>query len=196
MALKRERFFALFFAILFLVTSSALTIAFLVANYQSSHNSSASSTSSKVPASVLNKLHQQAALKSSTQSPSTKLAGTLLSGFTPTANVPSLVIKDLTVGTGTAVKSGATIKANYTGAVAATGVIFQSSFDSGQPVTFPLSNVIAGWQKGIVGMKVGGVRQLLIPANLAYGSNPPQGSGIPSNAALVFNVYLVAIVSN
>lgn len=191
MALKRERFFALFFAILFLVTSSALTIAFLVANYQSSHSSTASSTSSKVPASVLNKLHQQAAQKSTT-----KLAGTVLSGFSPTTNVSSLAIKDLTVGTGTAVKSGATIKANYTGAVAATGIIFQSSFDSGQAVTFPLSNVIAGWQKGIVGMKVGGVRQLLIPPNLAYESNPPQGSGIPSNAALVFNVYLVAIVSN
>jgi peptidylprolyl isomerase len=82
----------------------------------------------------------------------------------------------------------------YTGAVADTGVIFQSSLDSGpSPVTFALNQVIIGWQDGIPGMKVGGVRQLLIPAAEAYGTNPPANSGIPANAALVFNVTLLAV---
>ena len=184
MALKRQRFFALFFAILFLVTSSALTVAFLVANYESSHNNQSSSST----ANSTNTLHQAQT--------SSKLAGTKLVGFIPTSNVPNLVITDLKTGSGQAVKAGATVKVNYTGALSATGIIFQSSFDSGQPVTFPLSNVILGWQKGLIGMKVGGVRQLLIPASLAYGANPPQGSGIPANAPLVFNIYLVSIISN
>ncbi|HSX32179.1 MAG TPA: FKBP-type peptidyl-prolyl cis-trans isomerase, partial [Candidatus Saccharimonadales bacterium] len=79
---------------------------------------------------------------------------------------------------------------DYTGAVAATGVIFQSSLDSGQPVSFPLGNVIQGWQEGIPGMKVGGTRRLIIPAAKAYGASPPQGSNIPANADLVFDVTL------
>ncbi|HTB49185.1 MAG TPA: FKBP-type peptidyl-prolyl cis-trans isomerase, partial [Verrucomicrobiae bacterium] len=79
---------------------------------------------------------------------------------------------------------------DYTGAVASTGIIFQSSKDTGQPATLSLSQVIAGWSQGIPGMKVGGTRRLLIPAGLAYGSNPPSGSGIPANADLVFDVTL------
>ena len=87
-----------------------------------------------------------------------------------------------------------TVSVLYTGAVASTGKIFQASTDNGpSPVTFPLSEVIVGWQKGIPGMKVGGVRQLLIPANEAYGASPPAGSGIPANAALVFNITLLSV---
>jgi FKBP-type peptidyl-prolyl cis-trans isomerase len=86
------------------------------------------------------------------------------------------------------VKASDTITVDYTGAVAATGIIFQSSLDSGQQATFALKQVIPGWTQGIPGMKVGGTRRLLIPANLAYGANPPSGSGIPANAALVFDV--------
>ena len=78
----------------------------------------------------------------------------------------------------------------WTGAVAATGAIFQSSLDTGEPVSFGLDQVITGWRDGLVGMKVGGTRRLLIPADQAYGANPPSGSGIPANAALVFDVTL------
>ena len=118
-----------------------------------------------------------------------------MQNFTPVSSVTSLQTTDLTPGTGATVKAGDTVTVDYTGAVAATGVIFQSSLDSGQPVTFSLSQVIAGWTEGIPGMKVGGTRRLLIPASLAYGANPPSGSGIPANAALVFDVTLHSIGS-
>ena len=117
-----------------------------------------------------------------------------LNNFTPVSKVSKLEKIDTTVGTGAEVKSGATVSVHYTGAVAATGVIFQSSKDFGtEPVTFPLSGVIKGWTDGIPGMKVGGTRRLVIPAEMAYGANPPGGSGIPANADLVFDVELIAI---
>jgi FKBP-type peptidyl-prolyl cis-trans isomerase len=117
-----------------------------------------------------------------------------LSNFTPIAKVSSLEKIDTVVGTGAEVKAGDTVSVHYTGAVAATGAIFQSSKDFGtEPVTFPLSGVIKGWTDGIPGMKVGGTRRLVIPAAQAYGANPPGGSGIPANADLVFDVELVAI---
>lgn len=121
------------------------------------------------------------------------LQGTSLQGFTPTSSIPTLQTVDLTEGTGDAVPQGATVTVNYTGAVASTGTIFQSSLDMGQPISFSLSGVIQGWTDGIPGMKVGGTRRLLIPASLAYGANPPSGAGIPANADLVFDVELISI---
>lgn len=123
-----------------------------------------------------------------------KLEGTLLENFTPLSSVPTLEKIDTVAGTGTEVKAGDTVTAHYTGAVAATGVIFQSSHDgANQPIPFSLSGVIQGWADGVPGMKVGGSRRLLIPAAQAYGANPPAGSGIPANADLVFDIELVAI---
>lgn len=119
-----------------------------------------------------------------------KLEGTMLEGFTPVDKISELKIEDKKVGTGAEVKAGGTVTAHYTGAVAATGKIFQSSLDTGQPFTSPLSNLIKGWQQGIPGMKEGGERRLLIPAELAYGANPP--SGIPANADLVFDIVLIS----
>ncbi len=122
-----------------------------------------------------------------------KLAGTQLANFTPVAKIDSLQKIDTTAGSGDEAKSGSTVTAHYTGAVAATGIIFQSSLDSGQPVPFSLNQVIKGWTNGVPGMKVGGTRRLLIPAVMAYGANPPPGSGIPANADLVFDITLVAV---
>lgn len=120
------------------------------------------------------------------------LAGTQLEGFTPVENVTELQKIDLVVGTGPEVAAGATITANYTGAVAATGKIFESSYDSGQPVSFGLDQVIPGWTQGVPGMKVGGKRRLVIPAELAYGAQSPSPD-IPANAALVFDIELISI---
>lgn len=173
---KRDRFFALFGAILFLVTSSALTVA-VVLTMINDHKNSTDTTDSTT----------------SNSKETNKLQGTQLANFTPVSDVPKLQITDTKVGTGSEVKAGDTVTVDYTGAVAATGTIFQSSLDTGQPVSFPLNQVIAGWSQGIPGMKVGGTRRLLIPADLAYGANPPSGSGIPANAALVFDVTLQAI---
>lgn len=118
----------------------------------------------------------------------------LLANFTPVAHTATLEKKDIVVGTGAEVKAGDTVSVHYTGAVAATGEIFQSSKDFGTtPITFPLSGVIKGWTDGIPGMKIGGTRRLIIPAAQAYGATPPPGSGIPANADLVFDVELVAI---
>ena len=122
-----------------------------------------------------------------------KLEGTKLANFTPVTTVTDLQKIDITPGTGDEVKPGDTVTAHYTGAVASTGVIFQSSKDTGQPVPFALDKVIKGWTDGVPGMKVGGVRRLVIPAELAYGANPPQGSNIPPNSALVFDIELVKV---
>ena len=187
MARKRERAVALGLALLFLFTSSALTIAFIYSQVQN-HNAKQNDGATSTPATTTNKTG-----KTVDNTPSTKLEGTQLSGWTPTPTIATLQAQDLIPGTGDTVKSGATVTVDYTGAVAATGVIFQSSKDTGQPVTFPLSGVISGWTQGVPGMKVGGTRRLLIPAALAYGANPPAGSGIPANADLVFDITLHAI---
>jgi peptidylprolyl isomerase len=113
--------------------------------------------------------------------------------FTPVENVTELTTIDIKPGDGAEVQAGATITAHYTGAVAATGKVFQSSKDFGRPISFGLHQVIKGWTNGVPGMKVGGIRRLLIPADQAYGAMPPPGSGIPANADLVFDIELVQI---
>ena len=178
MTSMKSRAFALSGAILFLITGSALTIAVLVSVYQNNHQNSTSNTTTN----------------NTTKSNTPKLQGTKLSNFTPTNGITKLTYVDTTAGTGAAATANSTVTVAYTGAVASTGIIFQSTADSGgQPVSFSLSQVIPGWQQGIPGMKVGGTRRLYIPANLAYGANPPSGSGIPANAALVFDVTLLKV---
>lgn len=118
--------------------------------------------------------------------------GTTLIGFEPVQDVKELEILDTVEGTGDQVQPGATITAHYTGALCANGVIFQSSHDMGRPITFPLNGVIKGWQQGVPGMKVGGTRRLIIPAEMAYGSQSP-AANIPANSDLVFDIELVEI---
>lgn len=168
MARKRDRVFALVMAVLFLITGFGFTVLAIIESRQSNSPTSNQTT--------------------------TKLQGTKLKGFTPISDVKQLQVKDTNTGNGTAITSASqTVTVVYTGAVASNGIIFQSSQDTGQPLTTQLNQVIPGWQKGMIGMKVGGTRQILIPAIEAYGSNPPPGSGIPANAALVFNVTLLNI---
>jgi peptidylprolyl isomerase len=124
--------------------------------------------------------------------PHTPLEGTILTGFDPVTSVSELQIIDTVVGTGDEVPAQATITAHYTGALAADGTIFQSSLDMGQPATFGLHQVIAGWTQGVPGMRVGGTRRLIIPSALAYGSRRASAS-IPPNSDLVFDIQLVAI---
>lgn len=185
---KKGRAFAGFFAGLFLLTSSALTIGVIWQMVQD-HKSKSNTTST----SQLNDAEKKALAQAQAQQKASNkvtLQGTKLANFTPVSKVDKLEATDTTPGTGDTVKPGDTVTVDYTGAIAATGTIFQSSLDTGQPVSFPLGNVIAGWSQGIPGMKVGGTRRLLIPASLAYGGNPPQGSGIPADADLVFDVTL------
>ena len=85
--------------------------------------------------------------------------GTKLHDFEPRDEVKELEIIDIEVGTGEEVRPGAKITAHYTGALVKNGVIFQSSHDFGDAITFGLDQVIAGWTNGVPGMKVGGTRR-------------------------------------
>ena len=111
----------------------------------------------------------------------------------PSQQVTKLVIKDEAVGKGPAAKSGDQVTVNYTGWLT-DGTKFDSSKDPGRtpfPFTVGAGQVIAGWDQGVAGMKVGGTRKLTIPSDLAYG---PQGrDSIPPNATLVFEVELLKI---
>ncbi len=162
---------AVVIALLFLVTSLSFSILVIWQSHHKTNSSNSAQDNTK----------------------GNQLQGTQLTNFTPTDKVPTLQAIDLKPGSGAQVKPGDTVTVHYTGAVAATGIIFQSSLDTGQPVSFGLNQVIKGWADGIPGMKVGGTRRLLIPANLAYGATPPPGSGIPADAALVFDVQLIKI---
>ncbi len=122
--------------------------------------------------------------------------GTKLHDFDPREDaVKELEIIDIEVGAGEEVKPGAKITAHYTGAIVKNGIIFQSSLDFGDPVTFGLNQVIKGWTQGVPGMKIGGTRRLIIPAEMAYGASSPSRN-IPANSDLVFDIDLVAIPNN
>jgi len=112
--------------------------------------------------------------------------------ITPGDPVTELQVTDLIVGTGDPLPAGATLTADYVGYGGATGQMFDASWVRGEPATFPLDNVILGWQEGLVGMQVGGRRLLFIPAELGYGNNPPPGSGIEPGETLIFVVDLVS----
>jgi FKBP-type peptidyl-prolyl cis-trans isomerase len=105
-----------------------------------------------------------------------------------------LLTKDLIKGTGQVVAPGQTVTVNYVGVLCKTGVEFDSSWKRNQPFTTALTagGVIPGWVQGIPGMRVGGRRELIIPAALAYGKagSPPT---IPPNSPLVFVVDLLSV---
>lgn len=104
-----------------------------------------------------------------------------------------LVVKDLTPGTGAEVTAASTVEVDYIGVACTTGKIFDDSYSRGQTISFPLNQVIPGWSQGLVGMKAGGTRLLGIPAELAYGSAPPPGSGIAPDEPLWFVVQLKGV---
>jgi FKBP-type peptidyl-prolyl cis-trans isomerase len=110
-----------------------------------------------------------------------------------TTTSSGMQIIDEVVGTGQEAKTGDTVSVNYTGWLA-DGTKFDSSYDRNQTFDFTLGagNVNKGWDEGVVGMKVGGKRKLIIPPDLGYGASgfPPV---IPANATLTFEVELVAI---
>ena len=101
-----------------------------------------------------------------------------------------LGVADISVGTGTEVAPGMSVTANYCGVGLGTKAVFDSSWTRGEPATFPLDGVIAGWQEGLVGMKVGGQRLLVIPSDLGYGDGGTPDGSIPPGETLVFVVQL------
>lgn len=121
-----------------------------------------------------------------------KYEGTKLANFEPRESVAALEIIDIEEGTGDEVQPGATVTAHYTGALCKNGIIFQSSHDFGDAISFSLAQVIQGWAEGVPGMKVGGWRRLIIPAQQAYGATSPSPN-IPPNSDLVFDIELMAV---
>jgi len=105
-----------------------------------------------------------------------------------------LVIRDIEIGTGAEALPGSTVDVHYLGVDFESGEEFDSSWSRNQPFQFTLGAgaVIPGWDKGVVGMQVGGRREIIIPPSLAYGAQSP-GSGIAANDTLIFVVDLVKI---
>lgn len=165
MAVKSQQAIAIFFVTIFIISSCALTIMVVISMFTQDDK------------------------KETNMSQQNKLQGTKLANYTPVSGITELQTTDTKPGTGATVQAGDKVTVDYTGAIADTGVIFESSKDSGQPVSFGLGEVIAGWSQGIPGMREGGTRRLIIPAHLAYGS---QGNAaIPPNASLVFDVTVI-----
>lgn len=120
---------------------------------------------------------------------------TKLENFTGPVAIPTLRFDDLVAGDGEVVQPSDTVTIHYTGALASDGTVFDSSVSRGEPATFPLDNLIQGWQEGIPGMKVGGTRRLYIPAAQGYGVAPEgyvfEPGGRPLGD-LVFDIELFA----
>lgn len=113
--------------------------------------------------------------------------------MTTTTTPSGLIIEDITVGDGDAATAGQHVTVHYTGWLT-NGTKFDSSKDRSDPFSFPLGmrHVISGWDEGVQGMRVGGVRKLTIPPELGYGARGA-GGVIPPNATLVFEVELLAV---
>jgi FKBP-type peptidyl-prolyl cis-trans isomerase FkpA len=107
-------------------------------------------------------------------------------------SVTTLKIDDVKAGTGAQASPGRSVRVHYTGTLME-GTKFDSSRDRNEPFEFVLGTgaVIPGWDEGVKGMRVGGVRRLTIPANMAYGSEGRPG--IPPNAALKFDIELLDV---
>lgn len=110
----------------------------------------------------------------------------------PTVTPDGLQYIDTVVGTGASPTIDQQITVNYTGKLAANGLVFDSTVGKAA-VTFPLAGVIKGFQEAVTTMKVGGKRTVYIPSALGYGASGTVGGPIPPNADLVFDIELVAI---
>lgn len=170
----RNRIFAGLGALLLLVTASSLTIAVVVDMVRQGNTDNATSTTSCTAPSGQETLAPPEVYK-------------------PTGEVTELQATDLTKGSGAVAANGDCLVMKYYGTLASDGTVFDENFTKTSAFAFTLGSgqVIKGWEKGLMGMKVGGTRRLVIPPSLGYGD---QANGsIPANSTLVFVVKLLDI---
>lgn len=110
----------------------------------------------------------------------------------PTTN---LQFDDVKLGDGLEAVTGKTVRVHYVGSLALSGKVFDTSRTRGDPFTFTIGQgrVIAGWEKGLVGMRVGGIRKLTVPAHLGYGDRGAGGGAIPPKSTLIFEIELLEV---
>ena len=175
-----------------LVAAIVVIVVFVVLSKPGSNSGTAATTTTSTTAAQ----STSSTVASAAGKPCVALADALPAGA-PNVDVPvgppptSLQVVNLKQGSGTPVVATDTVTVQYIGVSCSTGKIFDSSWGrGGQPATFPLNGVIAGWTQGLVGMQPGGERLLVIPPDLGYGSKG-QGSIAP-NETLVFVVDLIS----
>lgn len=176
------------------VAAVGVLAVFLIQGNGSTDLATTSTTTVTPPESELDP-EAEAAPESAAGKPCVPVAGALPAGApaVPVKVGPpptTLVAEDLKPGTGGVVSLEQTLSVNYIGVSCSTGKIFDSSYETGQPVSFPLGQVIEGWQKGIPGMKVGGQRLLGIPPDLAY-KDKGGGADIAPDETLWFVVEVL-----
>jgi len=135
---------------------------------------------------------QAASVVVSGEESSSALSESLATSFRSNGSVKDLIIDDIIEGEGDEVEEGDTVTVHYIGTLQ-DGQQFDNSYVRGEPFTFKVGtgHVIEGWDRGLLGMKKGGQRILVVPSELAYGT---KGAGpIPANATLIFAVELIAI---
>ena len=177
----RDRAFAWMGVIVVLLSAGALTVFVLIQNAQDSSNSTNAPSTANASTCQIDG-----------SAPADPLPAPDV--YKPSGTVSKLQTTDLTTGKGAAVKSGDCLVMKYYGTLATTGAVFDEDFSKPTGLKFQIGQgqVIPGWDQGILGMKAGGVRRLVIPAALAYGNQSPSPS-IPANSALVFVVKLISI---
>jgi peptidylprolyl isomerase len=171
----RDRIFAGLGAVLFLGSACAVTAFYII----TSRSSNASTTPTAQHTCADNQ---------------TEVALPVPDVYKPDGAVTQLQTTDLSTGSGAAAKNGDCLVVKYYGTLASNGTKFDENFTDTTAFAFTLGQgqVITGWDKGLVGMKAGGERRLVIPAADAYGSQSPSAA-IPANSDLVFVVKLLRI---
>lgn len=185
MAKPHQRVFALVAALLFLASSIAFSV-FVLWEMRKSGDQSANTDLS----SIEEQLNQQDQCQIGQDSGEPKQVPET---FRPEGDVTELQVTDLTAGSGDSVEAGDCLLVKYHGTLASSGEKFDGNFDQPAVLRVPIGqgSVIKGWDEGLIGMKEGGVRRLVIPSELAYGEQ--EGGSIPANSDLVFVVELIEI---